>query len=57
MVHGDDFLPVGPVAGTKHLEDILQAACKVKVQVMGDEAGECLEIRVFHRLTRRTTTG
>ena len=40
MMHGDSFLAVGPKSGTKHLEEILQAAYKVEVQVMGDEAGK-----------------
>ena len=57
MVHGDDFLAVGPKPGTKHFEEILQAPCKLKVQVMGDKAGECSEIRVLNRITRRTITG
>ena len=57
MGHGDDFIAVGPKSGTKHLEELLQAAYKVKVQVMGDEAGECSEIRVLNRIIRRTTTG
>ena len=57
MVHGDDFLAVGLKSCTKHLEENSQAAYKVKVQVMGDETGECSEIRVLNRISRWTTTG
>ena len=57
MVHGDDFLGVGPAAGTKHVEHILTKAYKVKVQTMGDGDGEVQDIRVLNRILRRTPAG
>ena len=36
--------------------EILHAAYKVKVQVVGDEAGKCSDIRVLNRIIRWTIT-
>ena len=53
MVHGDDFVAVGPKWATEKLQRTLEAAYKVKCETMGGEEGNVSEIRVLNRIVRR----
>ena len=57
MVHGDDFVAVGPDTGVKKLNAVLEKAYKVKTQVMGVGSDEFKELRVLNRIIRLTDEG
>ena len=57
MVHGDDFVAVGPKGATEKLQRALEAAYKVKCETMGGYAGDVSELRVLNRIVRRDKEG
>ena len=57
MVHGDDFVAVGPEAGVRKLHEALEKAYKVKAQVMGNDDGDDRELRVLNRVIRLDEKG
>ncbi len=40
MVHGDDFVAVGPESGLAAFEQVLKANYEYKVQVLGPDPGQ-----------------
>jgi hypothetical protein len=57
MVHGDDFVAVGP---DKHLEDIkstLSEKYKIKIEQLGYGGDSKSEIRILNKVVRMTDTG
>ena len=53
MVHGDDFVAVGDEKSTQKLKKSLEAAYKVKCEILGGGKGKMSEIRVLNRVIRR----
>ena len=49
MVHGDDFVAVGPDAAVKEIEASLAQAYKIKTEVLGTGKGEKREVRILNR--------
>ena len=57
MVHGDDFVAVGPKDATAKLQKTLESAYNIKRETMGDGEGEVRDIRVLNRIVRRESDG
>jgi hypothetical protein len=57
MVHGDDFVAVGP---DKHLSEVrktLEDKYRLKVEVLGGGAGQVQEIIILNKVVRSTKDG
>ena len=52
MVHGDDFVAVGPETEVKEVENALAHKYKIKVETLGLGEGDKKEIRVLNRVIR-----
>ena len=57
MVHGDDFVAVGPDSAVKYVKDILAQKYNIKTEVMGPGENEHKEVRILNRVIRYTPTG
>ena len=57
MVHGDDFVAVGP---DNHLADVrtaLEDKYKLKVEMLGVRPSKSDELRILNKVVRITTDG
>ena len=57
MVHGDDFVAVGPKKHLSHVEKTLSDKYKIKVEKLGSEKGHSEEVRILNRVVRITEHG
>ena len=57
MVHGDDFVAVGPGAAVKDIEEALAQAYKIKTETLGVGKGEKEEVRILNRVVQLTPEG
>ena len=57
MVHGDDFIGVGPNQHLTELRKTLEDKYKLKVEMLGRGAGEKPEIRILNKVVRETEAG
>ena len=57
MVHGDDFVAVGPQQHLEETKKTLESKYKLKTQVLGREAGEEKEIRILNKVVRMEEDG
>ena len=57
MVHGDDFLGVGPEEHLKDLRKTLEDKYKLKVEMLGHSEGEKAEIKILNKIVRETKDG
>ena len=57
MVHGDDFVAVGPDAAVKEIETALAQAYKIKTEVLGTGKGEQKEVRILNRVVQLLPEG
>ena len=57
MVHGDDFIAVGPEQNLKATRTILENKYKIKVEVLGDKNGQTSELRILNKVVRLTKEG
>ena len=57
MVHGDDFIAVGPEKNLKTTRMILENKYKIKVEVLGDKVGQTTELRILKKVVRLTNEG
>ena len=49
MVHGDDFVAVGPEQCLDHLKETLSDKYKIKVEALGREKGQSQEVRILNK--------
>ena len=57
MVHGDDFVAVGPEENLKTTRAALENKYKIKVEVLGKREGQTEELRILNKVVRLTATG
>ena len=57
MVHGDDFIAVGPKDNLKATKDILENKYKLKVEVLGMGKDESPEVIVLNKIVRMREAG
>ena len=57
MVHGDDFVAVGPDQHLQEARNTLESKYKLKVQVLGREEGQSSELRILNKVVRVTSAG
>ena len=57
MVHGDDFIAVGPDQHLAETRRTLEDRYKLKVQVLGREEGKDSELRILNKVVRWTNAG
>ena len=57
MVHGDDFVAVGPEQHLKTTRKALEDKYKLKVEVLGLGEGQTNEIRILNKVVRMTKEG
>ena len=57
MVHGDDFIGVGPDEHLTSLRSTLEGKYKLKVEVLGRKSGEKSEIKILKKIVRETDGG
>ena len=57
MVHGDDFIAVGPAENLKTTRAALEGKYKIKVEVLGDKKEESQELRILNKVVRLTEAG
>ena len=57
MVHGDDFIGVGPNKHLEYLRKTLEEKYKIKVEMLGRESGEKAEIKILNKVVRETEFG
>ena len=57
MVHGDDFIGVGPDKHLDNLKSTLENKYKLKIERLGKREGEKLEIRILNKIVRETDAG
>ena len=57
MVHGDDFIGVGPEDQLAELRSKLEEKYKIKVERLGLKEGEKAEIRILNKVVRETSEG
>ena len=57
MVHGDDFVAVGPWSMLRRIADGMKSKYPVKVSIMSDTQGHAQELRVLGRRIRLTSEG
>ena len=57
MVHGDDFVAVGPEAAVNEVKAILAKAYKIKTETLGNGKDERKEVRILNRVVQLTPGG
>ena len=57
MVHGDDFVAVGPEKHLSETRKTLEDKYKLKVEMLGRGAGQTSEMRILNRIVRATPKG
>ena len=57
MVHGDDFIAVGPEKKLKDTQKILEHKYKIKTERLGQGDGHKPEIRILNKIVRMTSEG
>ena len=57
MVHGDDFVAVGPDKHLDHVKRTLSEKYKIKVEQLGTEEGQSAEVRILNKVVRITDGG
>ena len=57
MVHGDDFVAVGPEENLKATTKTLEDKYKLKVEVLGTKEGQSSEMRILNKVVRTTSEG
>ena len=57
MVHGDDFVAVGPDQHLAEARKTLEDKYKLKVEKLGCGAGEVQELRILNKVVRATKSG
>ena len=57
MVHGDDFIGVGPEEHLKELRKTLEEKYKLKVEMLGRKGEEKKEIKILNKIVRETEDG
>ena len=57
MVHGDDFVAVGPDQHLAEARKTLEDKYKLKVEKLGCEEGEVQELRILNKVVRATKSG
>ena len=57
MVHGDDFVAVGPDHDLDHVRKTLETKYKIKVEAMGCGEGDKSEVRILNKVIRMTKNG
>ena len=57
MVHGDDFVAVGPQEHLEETRRTLESKYKLKTQVLGCEEGEEKEVRILNKVVRMSDSG
>lgn len=57
MVHGDDFVAVGPDAHLDHVRRTLSDKYKIKVEQLGKGQGQSAEVRILNKVVRITESG
>ena len=50
LVHGDDYVSVGPPKQLKWLEEQLKSKYQIKTQVLGPDADQAREIKILNRI-------
>ena len=57
MVHGDDFVAVGPEKNLSDTRKTLEEKYKLKVEWLGQGAGQVSEMRILNKVVRSTKVG
>ena len=57
MVHGDDFIAVGPGQRLGHLKETLENKYKIKTEQLGCGEGMQEEVRILNKIVRQTSAG
>ena len=57
MVHGDDFVAVGPNQHLDHVKQTLGEKYKIKVEELGNQKGQSAEVRILNKVVRITDNG
>ena len=57
MVHGDDFVAVGPKQHLAATRKTLEDKYKLKVDLLGTQQGESNEMRILNKVVRATASG
>ena len=57
MVHGDDFVAVGPDRHLGEVRKTLEDKYKTKVEMLGSNAGQVQEMRILNKVVRVTNEG
>ena len=57
MVHGDDFVAVGPAAATAYVSKILGNKYKLKMETLGMGSEDVREVRILNKLIRINAEG
>ena len=57
MVHGDDFVAIGDDAGLADARNVLEDCYKLKVEMLGNGAGQVKEVRILNNIVRLTSSG
>ena len=57
MVHGDDFVAVGPEQQLDDVKRTLSEKYKIKVEQLGQKEGQSAEIRILNKVVRATDKG
>ena len=57
MVHGDDFVAVGPLKNLDTTKEVLENKYKIKVGVLGRRNGQQEEVRIINKVIRNPDRG
>ena len=57
MVHGDDFIAVGPKEHLSDTRKVLEEKYKPKVEMLGRGVGHTDEMRILNKAVRMTSQG
>ena len=57
MVHGDDFVAVGPDKHLGNIKSTLSEKYKIKIEQLGHGGDNRSEIRILNKVARMTGTG
>ena len=57
MVHGDDFVAVGPKDNLVNTRKVLEEKYKLKVETLGTDKGQSPEMRILNKVVRWTSAG
>ena len=57
MLHGDNFVAVGPDSAVKYVKEILAQKYKIKTEMMGPGENEHKEVRILNRIVHYTPDG